>query len=79
MGHNTPATPYAMLDDLDLRLRPLVSLRTATAELLEEARAALRSGCPSQDRHAVARLERQLASFDLHINRSRRSLSRATR
>jgi len=73
------ALPYAMLDDLDLRLRPLVSLRDATADLLAEARVALRSGCPSQDKAAVARLERQLASFDLHIQRSRCSLSRATR
>ena len=68
-----------MRNALDSRLLPLVRLRNATAELLVEAQRALQAGCPSQDRKSVRALKRQLASFDLHLNRSRQALSAAAR
>ena len=66
-----------MPDEMDWRLAPLVRLRSATAQLLASAEAALAAGDPAQDSACIDRLRHQLAAFDTQLRRSRQALSRA--
>lgn len=74
--HDVPAMSLTMTDDLDRRLAHLTSLRDATADLLAQAEAALKSGSRSQNASSVERIRSQLASFDNQLQRSRDALSR---
>ena len=67
-----------MQDHLDAALAPLVSLRDATAGLLASAQKAYDDGDVSQSNGTLARIQRQLDSFDQQLARSRRLLDQAS-
>lgn len=66
-------------DVLAPRLGPLLRLRSATAQLLAAAEAALEARDPNQDSASVERLRQQLGRFDAHIHQLQRTLPRANR
>lgn len=64
--------PYTY--ELTRRLDPLLRLRNATAQLLQQAEEALSRGDGSQTRESVALIRRQYESFDARARQIARTL-----